>query len=269
MSQAPLVAGDDLGHHLALRHGAVGQHRLAGHVADGEDAAHGGAALLVDADEGAVHVEHQLLAAPALGQRPAADRDQHLVGRQSCARRRPPSPSTSAPPFARQAPWPWRPVSTSMPSASKRRGDRPGQFGVVERQDAVHRLDDRHLRAQLGEGGAELQPDIAAADHHQPLRQRGQRQRVGGRDHLAAEGKRGSSTGAEPVAMTIVSARMSCVPVSVSTSTVLPSRKRRPALDGLDLRLLQQAGDAAGEPADDAVLPGHGLAEVERRARPR
>ena len=46
---AALVAGDDLGHHLALRHGAVRQHRLAGDVADGEDAAHRGAALVVDA----------------------------------------------------------------------------------------------------------------------------------------------------------------------------------------------------------------------------
>ena len=40
--------GDDLGHHLALRRCPVGQHRLAGHVADGVDAAHRGAALVID-----------------------------------------------------------------------------------------------------------------------------------------------------------------------------------------------------------------------------
>ena len=33
--------------------------------------------------------------------------------------------------------------------------------------------------------------------------------------------------------------------------------------DDLDLALLQQAGDAAGQPADDAVLPGDRLREVE------
>jgi hypothetical protein len=76
---AALVAGDDLGHHLALRHGAVRQHRLAGDVADGIDAAHRGAALVVDLDEAAVAVEVDLLQAPALGQRLAADGHQHLV----------------------------------------------------------------------------------------------------------------------------------------------------------------------------------------------
>jgi hypothetical protein len=39
-------------------------------------------------------------------------------------------------------------------------------------------------------------------------------------------GRNGSSTGAEPVAMTIISARMTCSPISVATSTVLPSRNR-------------------------------------------
>ena len=42
--------------------------------------------------------------------------------------------------------------------------DRRGQLGVVERQHAVERLDDRHLDAELGEGHAELQADIAGAD---------------------------------------------------------------------------------------------------------
>ena len=41
---------------------------------------------------------------------------------------------------------------------------------------------------------------------------------------MPPNGRNGSSTGAEPVAMTTVSARITCVPVSVSTSTVLPSR---------------------------------------------
>ena len=45
-----------------------------------------------------------------------------------------------------------------------------------------------------------------------------------GNDRARRRAANGSSTGSEPVAMTIVSARMTCAPVSVSTSTVLPSR---------------------------------------------
>jgi len=29
--------------------------------------------------------------------------------------------------------------------------------------------------------------------------------------------------------------------------------------------LLEQPGDAAGKPGDDAIFPGHGLAEIDRR----
>ena len=37
----------------------------------------------------------------------------------------------------------------------------------------------------------------------------------------------------------------------------------RPALDHRDAVLLQQRADAAGKPRDDAVLPAHGLREVD------
>ena len=77
---------------------------------------------------------------------------------------------------------------------------------------------------------------------------------------LPPKGRNGSSTGAEPVAITICSARITCRPVSVSTSTVLPSRKRAQPVHDLDPRPLQQPGDAAVEAADDAVLPGDRLA---------
>ena len=75
------MAGDDLRHHLALRRRPVGEHRLAGHVADRIDPAHGGAASLVDADRPSLHVEIDLLEPPARGRRLAPDRDQDLVGR--------------------------------------------------------------------------------------------------------------------------------------------------------------------------------------------
>ncbi|MCY1304463.1 hypothetical protein D9M70_542200 [compost metagenome] len=74
------MAGDDLRHHFALRHGAVRQHRLAGDVADRVDAAHGRPALVVDADEAAGAVEVDLLQAEAFGHRLAADGDENLFG---------------------------------------------------------------------------------------------------------------------------------------------------------------------------------------------
>src|SRR6266568_6149461 len=39
--------------------------------------------------------------------------------------------------------------------------------------------------------------------------------------------------------------------------------KARPARDSRDARLLQKPRDTAGETPDDAVLPGHGLGEIE------
>ena len=59
---------------------AVGQHRLAGQVADRPDVAHRGAALVVDPDGAAGHVERQRFEAEAVGARLAADGDQDLVG---------------------------------------------------------------------------------------------------------------------------------------------------------------------------------------------
>ena len=81
--------------------------------------------------------------------------------------------------------------------------------------------------AELGEGGAELQPDIAGADDDQPLGHLGRapaprstrspRRRTAGRqfDRLRAGGDHHLLGADRPAA-----------PVSVSTSTVLPSRNR-------------------------------------------
>ena len=158
-----------------------------------------------------VHVEIDLLEAPALGHRLAADRDQDLVGGDRLASCRPRSRPSSASPLV-DSPCALAPVSTSMPSSPQALRHRPRQLGVVLRQDARLRFDDGHLGAQLGEGDAELQPDIAAADDGQLAR------------HLASapaprsrrsrgppNGRDGSSTGAEPVAMTTASARITCV----------------------------------------------------------
>lgn len=45
-----VFAGDHFRDHLALGHGAVGEHRFAAEVADGPDVAHAGLATVVDFD---------------------------------------------------------------------------------------------------------------------------------------------------------------------------------------------------------------------------
>jgi hypothetical protein len=77
--EGPATSGNDLGHHLALRHGAVRQHRLAGQVADRPDIAHRGGAALVNADERSIHVEVELIEAEALRAGAAAHRHQNAV----------------------------------------------------------------------------------------------------------------------------------------------------------------------------------------------
>ena len=65
---------------MALVDRLVGQHRLADHVADGEDVGHVGAQLLVHGDEAAVVDHHPGRLRPdQLAAGLAADRHQHLV----------------------------------------------------------------------------------------------------------------------------------------------------------------------------------------------
>ena len=59
-------------------------------------------------------------------------------------------------------------------------------------RDAGKHLDHRDLRAEAPPHRAELEPDIACADHHQPLRHFGKRQRTGrGDDRLFVDGDAG------------------------------------------------------------------------------
>ena len=115
--------------------------------------------MLVDADEAAGAVEVEFFEAPAFRARPAADGDEHLVRgdplllagdlhRQCLAR------------IALRL----RAGQHAHAEFAETLGDGLDEFAIVLRQDLRHRLDHRHPRAELGEGGAELQPDIAATD---------------------------------------------------------------------------------------------------------
>ncbi len=79
-SKARLCAGRDLGRHLALMAGLVGEHRLADDVADGKDVRDIGAHLPVHRDEAAlIDGDAGLVGIDPAPVRRAADRDQHLA----------------------------------------------------------------------------------------------------------------------------------------------------------------------------------------------
>ena len=143
--------------------------------------------------------------------------------------------------------------------------DRLRQLRIVERQDLGQRLDDRHLGAELGEGHAELHPDIARADHRERLRNLGQRQRIGRRQNVAAElerrqfhrlraGRKDEMLGDD--------ARLASVGAD---GRRLAIDDRRRSQERTHLGLLQKNADAVGEASDDRILPGDRARVIELR----
>ncbi len=259
--EAALMTRDDLGHHLALLGGLVLQHRLADEIADCPDILHRGAALIVDLHEAAVPVDRHVLQPPAFGRRLAPDRHQDVV-RRDVGRR-------AVLQLGREAllAEPLRLGAQMYRNAVLLQPLRHGlhQRRIVERQDAVQRLDHRDLAAQLAERDAELQPDIAGADHGQPLRQHGQRQRAGGRDHLAAEFQERQLHRQRAVGQDDVLGGHRDLAVRRLHRAGLGIGELRPALDRTHLGALEQGGDAGVQPLHHAVLPFHRLGEVDLR----
>ena len=156
--------------HLALPHRAVGEHRLAGDVADRVDVRVGGAAALVDLDEAA-----------ALGQpRPGSPRAR---GRRS-ARGGPPRRARGR---TSRASWPSSARLDAAAGLAQRGHPRaaggpprtasrtPARSGWTRSRSTpgrrpVGHLDERHLAAERRVHRAQLEADVAAADHQQPRR---------------------------------------------------------------------------------------------------
>ena len=80
---------------------------------------------------------------------------------------------------------------------------RRAELAVHAGQDAVEVLDDRHLRAEPRPDRAEFQPDIAAADHHQPLRHRVAAPARRSRTRCAARRSRCPAAGCSPMPVAI------------------------------------------------------------------
>jgi hypothetical protein len=223
-------------------------------------------ALAVHLHGAAVHVQQQRLQAPAGGVRLAADRHQDLVGRQVHRLAR---GVLHVQRVAQVIETVHRMAQVQLDAQLvDRRENGPGQFLVIGRQDAILRLHDEHLGAQLAVRHAQLEADVAGADHRQRRRHLGEGERLGGRDHAAAEphhrqlhrvGARGQQ---QVLAGDAHAGRGGAGGRHVDGLAV---DERGPALDDLHAVLLQQRAHAAGELADDAVLPLHRLGEIDGR----
>ncbi len=118
-------------------------------------------------------------------------------------------------------------------------------------------------RAELAERRAEFQPDIARPDHHQALGDLVQHSASVEEITGPPKGRNGSSTGSEPLARITCSAVMVTAPSRGFDNAGLAVLERRPAVDDPHLGALEQGCHAAVELVDDAVLPAHGLGEVD------
>ena len=139
-----------------------------------------------------------------------------------------------------------------------------GQFLVVAGQHAFGRLDHGDFHAQLAVGHAQLQPDVARAHHDQAARQALGRQRAGGRDDRAAERQHGQldRLGARGQQQVLAAHAHGLAAFGLHDHG-LAVLDVRPALVHLHAGLAQERAHAAGEALDDAVLPAHGLRDVD------
>ena len=162
----------------------VREHRLADDVADRVDRRLGRAPRAVDLDEAArVHLHLRLVEPGHRGIRPAADRDEHAIERAFlAASARQPSPSnvTAMPFFASFMPTTLVFSSTASQIDSIRFARMLTRSRSAPGSRPAGHLDDRHLGAERGVDAAQLEPDVAAADDQQRLRNVGQIQRAGG-----------------------------------------------------------------------------------------
>ena len=191
------AAGDGLDGDARLVRGLVREHRLARHVADGEDVRLGGAALRVDLDEAARVQPHggAFEAQPrAVGA--AAGGDQHalelaVLGRAVRAR------DARADGLAGVLDRQHRGFEADrLEVALEAALEVAHEVAIDAGHEACGHLHDGDARAERGVDAAQLQPDVAAADDEQRLRHALQLQRRGRVEHpRAVEGERRGARG--------------------------------------------------------------------------
>ena len=140
-----------------------------------------------------------------------------------------------------------------------------GHLAVEAGRDAVEHLDHGHLRAEPPPHRAELEPDIARADDHQPLWHFGERQRAGGGDDpLLVDGDAGDcrDVGARSDDDALGYKRLLA---AVWARHLDLARSHDPALAAkrLDLVLLEQELHALDVARDTLILEGLHGGEIE------
>ena len=259
-----LVASDQFGDHLALGRGLVCQQRLANNITDRPDIAHAGAALVINLDETAINqIKTHIFHTPAIQAGLAADRNEDLVGFNS------PDLALGVLVFQnghavllRHALGLAGEVHRDLVFLQPH-GDRTGDFLVIERKNAVRRLDEGHLAAQLAESDTQFQTDIARTHDDQLLRLFGEVQRIGGPNDLVAKGQEGQLHLDRAGGQNDMLGRDLDLAFIGVDNAGLGVLELRPAGNVLNARSLDQLANTARQLGDDAVLPADQLAHVQ------
>src|SRR5882672_7845750 len=151
---------------LALAHRAMGEHGLAGNVADRVDRRVGGTTAIVDGDEAArVGARARVLETQPRAGRAPADRDQHAIEGLRVA-------GVEARLDRRALLEERRHLRAQVDLREERlapAGERLDEGSVHARQEPVGHLDEGHLAPERRVDLTELETDVAAADHEEPL----------------------------------------------------------------------------------------------------
>jgi hypothetical protein len=160
------------------------------------------------------------------------------------------------------------PVSSLSPCFLEQPGERAHDVVIEGRGDLRQEFDDRDVAAEAGPDRAELEADRAAP----PTTTSDAWAAVEGDGLVARDDRRpsnlrpGSSTGAEPVAMTKFSAVRRSVPEAAATETRVRRGERGLARRTATFRAFARAGDAADQLCHDRVLALHERGQVDRDA---
>ena len=263
-----MLACDHFGAGHALVLGLVGEHRALDHVTDGVDAVHRRLPVVVDGDLAALrHLDPQRVQPQPFGKRLAAGRDQHHVGIDGM--------------FAVVLAQLVGDLGLRLRGLHLRHRCAHGELkpllredllellldlGIHARGDVVKEFDDLHLCTQTLVDGAHLEPDHARADDDHLLRHLRQGQRAGRiHDHTAVvvhghvRTRNAGHFGArrDDDVLGVIGL--------VADLDLALFGDGGPALQPVDLVLLEQELDALGVLADDVVLVGQHLFPVDRR----
>ena len=247
----------------------MGEHRLADHVADGEDVRHSGALLGVDGDEAAlVHRHARLVGIDFLAVRTPPDRHQHLV--EDLCRAfalgvlegdlEPVLLGLDLGDLGLQQDLGIAPLDALV--------QRLDHVLVGAGDDLVHQLDHGDLGAERVIDAGHFQPDDAAAQHQHLLGDLVQFQRAGRIDHPGivigheGQGDRLGSGGDDA----LIEADIGHALIGLDRDHV-GTGEAPVAIDHLHLAGLGQAREPAGELLDHRFLPAAQRVQVDLRSR--